>query len=348
MRLSIRWCARAGVGTVAAAVLLSACAGADPSADPVQTPSIFVHPSAESSEPSSSATPAPPSGAAADGFLPWQIPPVFHPSPPPLTLKSRLPGGRREVFGDRSFLVAYYGTAGTGALGVLGETDVDRATRRLTRAAEPFRRRGENIQPVYELIVTVADAAPGRDGSYSHEIARRLVRPYIRAAHRHGALLLLDIQPGRTDFLTAAKRWEWALRDPWVGLACDPEWRMGPHQVPARVIGSVRAAELNRTSAWLAGLTRRLDLPQKLFVVHQFRTSMIRDIGAVKHRPRLAMVQHVDGFGNPGQKLGTFHAVVRPRQFQLGFKLFYDEDRHLMRPAAVRAIRPAVRFVSYQ
>ncbi len=75
---------------------------------------------------------------------------------------------------------------------------------------------------------------------------------------------------------------------------------------------------------------------------------MITDPGAIRRHRGLAMVQHVDGFGTPGQKLGTYHAVVRPRQFHLGFKLFYDEDRHLMRPSRVRAIRPRVSFVSYQ
>ena len=51
--------------------------------------------------------------------------------------------------------------------------------------AAPLRRsagRGERIQPVYELIVTVADAHPGRDGDYSHDIARARVRDYIDAA----------------------------------------------------------------------------------------------------------------------------------------------------------------------
>src|SRR5262245_2221662 len=49
-----------------------------------------------------------------------------------------LPGGGKRVFGHRRFLVAYYGTAGTGVLGVLGETTPDRMHRRLMRAAEPF------------------------------------------------------------------------------------------------------------------------------------------------------------------------------------------------------------------
>lgn len=265
-----------------------------------------------------------------------------------LTARDTLPGGRHRVFGGSQFLVAYYGTAGTGSLGTLGETGVDTAHERLMRAARPFRRDGETIQPVYELIVTVADAIPGPGRDFSHDIARRLVEPYVRAAHRHGALLLLDLQPGRTDFLTVARRWEWALRDPWVGLALDPEWRMGRREVPGRVIGRVGAAEVNRTSAWLARLTHRFDLPEKLFVLHQFRSSMLRDPAAIRERKGLAMVQHVDGFGTPRQKLSTYHSVARPRQFAMGFKLFYDEDRRRMRAGAVRAIEPPVRFVSFQ
>ena len=77
---------------------------------------------------------------------------------------------------------------------------------------------GERIQSVYELIVTVADPIPGPDGDFSHDIPADSVRAYIEAAHRHGALVVLDIQPGRADFLTVAKRWAWALRGP-VGRA---------------------------------------------------------------------------------------------------------------------------------
>ncbi|MBF4769142.1 hypothetical protein ISU10_15345 [Nocardioides agariphilus] len=259
-----------------------------------------------------------------------------------------LPGGGTRVFGHRRFLVAYYGTAGTGVLGVLGEADPDTMHRRLLKAAEPFGRDGEQVQPVYELIVTVADAVPGPDGDYSHDISDAAVRDYIAAAHRHGALVVLDLQPGRSDFLTVAQRWKWALQDPWVGLALDPEWRVGPRQVPAQVIGSVGAVEVNRVTRWLSGLKQRRGLPEKAFVLHQFRTSMIRNIDKVVDRKGLAMVQHVDGFGTQRQKLATYHAVARPDQFAMGFKLFYDEDVNLFSPQRVRKIRPAVRFVSYQ
>jgi hypothetical protein len=259
-----------------------------------------------------------------------------------------LPGGATKIFGDGRFLVAYYGTAETGALGVLGETNPDEMQRRVHRAAQPFARKHQPVQVVYELIVSIADRYPGPGGDYSHDIARAEVQKYIDAAHRHDALLLLDIQPGRSDFLSIAKRWAWALKDPYVGLALDPEWRMGRHGVPGTRIGSVDAGEVNRVSAWLRDLIARHHLPQKLFVLHQFRVDMIDHIQRIEPRRGLVMVQHVDGFGTPGQKLDTFHAVARPQQFLLGFKLFYDEDVHRMSPADVRRINPKVRFVSFQ
>jgi hypothetical protein len=270
------------------------------------------------------------------------------PAGPAIEPRPQLPGGGFKVFGHHRFLVAYYGTAQTGAMGVLGATDPDTMQRRLMRAARPFRTHGEHIQPVYELIVSVADRSPGPDHDYSHDIPRDLVRRYVAAAHRHGALLLLDIQTGRSPFPVIAKRWTWALKKPWVGLAIDPEWRMGPHEVPAHVIGSVRAAEVNRTSLWLSRLVRREGLPQKLFVIHQFRLSMLPDIGRIVHRPGLAMVQHADGFGTRGQKLATYHAITRPHQFRQGFKLFYKVDIHRFTARQVRRIKPAVSFVSFQ
>ena len=260
-----------------------------------------------------------------------------------------LPGGGAKVFGHRRFLTAYYGTARTSTLGVLGATDPDRAFTRITRSAKPFLRRGERLMPVYELVVTVADGAdnPNAAGDHSHDILHSYVQSYIDAAHRNGALLLLDLQPGRTDFLETAKRWQWALEDPWVGLALDPEWSVGPDEVPGQVIGSVGATEVNRTAGWLSRLTTAHDLPEKLFVVHQFTRGMVPDIGKVRTRPGLAMVQHVDGFGSPATKLATYADVARPRKFTMGFKLFLDEDQPRMRPREVRRLAD-VRFVSFQ
>lgn len=254
---------------------------------------------------------------------------------------------RPGLFDGRMF-VAYYGTVGTPVLGVLGEAAPWKAMARVERAAAPFRRNGLEAQPVFELIVTIADAHPGADGDYSHDVPVAAVRRWVDAARTSGALLVLDIQTGLSDFPTVAKRWEWALREPHVGLAIDPEWRMERGQVPGRVIGSVTSWEMNLTTKWLDDLVVEHDLPQKLFLVHQFRKDMITGPHRWEDRPHLAEVQHVDGFGNPGQKISTYRTVARPDRFRMGFKLFYDEDVPRMTPAQVLRITPRVDFVSFQ
>ncbi|HEU4513084.1 MAG TPA: hypothetical protein VFR87_08260 [Nocardioidaceae bacterium] len=261
--------------------------------------------------------------------------------------RPELPQGGRRIYPGH-LLVAYYGTATTPTMGVLGEDTPDRITERLREAAAPFARDRWKVQVVYELIVTIADRDAGTDGDYSHDIAREHVERYLRAARRNKALLVLDLQPGRSGFLEVAKRWQWALERPWVGLALDPEWRMDAGQVPAETIGQVSAAEVNRVSGWLARIARRNDHPQKLLLLHQFRRDMVLDIEDVVPRKRLAVVQHVDGFGSQSQKLSTYGTVAQPEQFTMGFKLFYDEDTDLMTPVEVLRLRPRVRFVSYQ
>ena len=305
-------------------------------------PSV-ASPAPATASPSSATEPSAPSETS-----PSPTAPSSEPSSEPSGAPTGAPKPRRGVFDGNRTLVAYYGTAGTGSLGVLGEGSPDQVIGRLTKAAQAFARPGRPVQVVYELIVTIADGIPGPGKDYNHDLARTQVESYIKAARRHDALLLLDLQPGRTDFLSVARRWTWALKDRRVGLALDPEWRMHGDEVPGRVIGSVDAAEINEVSLWLANLQRRGGLPQKLFVMHQFRTSMIERMARIAVRQRLATVQHIDGFGTVGQKLATYHAVLRPQKFYPGFKLFYDEDVGLMSPARVLAIRPRVRFVSYQ
>jgi hypothetical protein len=257
------------------------------------------------------------------------------------------PANRESIFAHR-ILVAYYGTAGSGDLGVLGASSPDVMTHRLRAAARLFGTPKRTVQIVYELVASVADAHPGADGNYSHYISRSDVREYIRAAHRHQALLVLDLQPGRESFVPQARHFRWALRRPFVGLALDPEWRMGLGQVPAQTIGSVKAGEVNHVTGFVTGIVRRNSLPQKLFLIHEFRTSMVKHIGRVQLHSQLAMVQHIDGFGNRGAKLATYHTVARPGRFTMGFKLFYRQDTDLFTPREVERIHPRIDFVSYE
>ncbi len=258
-----------------------------------------------------------------------------------------LPLGGRSIFPEYR-VVAYYGTAGNAALGVLGEDTPEKILPRLRRAAKGFGTADRKVQPAYELIASVAQASPGADGDYSQMIEMGQIRRYVDAARRQKVLVVLDLQPGRGDFLTQAKQLEPFLREPHVGLALDPEWRMPKGKVPGRTIGRVSAAEVNEVSAYLAGLVERHDLPEKLFILHQFRASMLPDVTKVVRRPGLATVQHVDGFGTRSEKDATWARLRRPQQFHMGYKLFYDEDVRRYAPSDVLKFKPVPEYVSYQ
>jgi len=262
--------------------------------------------------------------------------------PPP-----ELPGGGRRVLPDHR-VVAYYGAPQSRELGALGIGTPDSAAERLSRQARAYERKRRPVLPALELITVIANADPGDDGKYRSRQSNAVIRRYLRAARRHEMLLLLDIQPGRSDFFTETTRLERWLRKPDVGLALDPEWHVGDGQVPGQVIGHVDAREVNATSAWLAQLVGRNRLPQKLFVVHQFTDDMVDDT-QLKQRRELAMVLNADGFGTRPVKVSKYHAFTRAaKTFHQGFKLFYEEDVGLMSPAEVLRLRPAPDVVVYE
>jgi hypothetical protein len=199
-----------------------------------------------------------------------------------------------------------------------------------------------------ELIAVIANADAGEDGMYRSRQPDAVIGRYLRAARRHDMLLLLDIQPGRSDFFTETTRLERWLREPDVGLALDPEWRVIAGEVPGQVIGYVEAREVNATSAWLAQLVATEKLPQKLFVVHQFTDDMVDD-SQLQRRDELAMVLNADGFGTKSVKVSKYRAFTRAaRSFHQGFKLFYEEDVGLMSPSAVLRLRPSPDLVVYE
>ncbi|MGI8937185.1 MAG: hypothetical protein ACR2JF_03010 [Iamia sp.] len=263
-------------------------------------------------------------------------------APPP-----ELPRGGREIFPAHR-VVAYYGNPGTAALGVLGETPPEEAAARVEAAAAPFDRPDRPVLPAFELIVTVAQAAPGSDGDYSAPTDLAVVERWHAAARAAGMLLILDIQPGRAPFLPEVQRYESLLREPDVGLALDSEWRMGPDEVPGQTIGSVAASEVNEVSAWLADIVADEDLPEKIFLLHLFTPSMIEDRDAVVDRPGLATVFHVDGFGGQEIKIRKYAELKGTGTFASGLKLFFDEDIDIFSPEQVLGIDPDVDLITYQ
>ena len=260
--------------------------------------------------------------------------------------KAELPQGGTKIFPDYR-VVAYYGTAGNSALGVLGEGGPDKMLPKLRSAAKGFAG-DRKVQVAYELIATVAQAKPGADGDYSQMIDEKQIQRYVDHARKNKALIILDLQPGRGSFLPQAKAMEKFLVQPHVGLALDPEWRMPKGKVPGKTIGRVDPGEVNQVSAYVSGLVERHALPEKLFVLHQFRSSMLPDVQKIEKRPGLALVQHVDGFGTRSEKNATWKRLKRPQQFHLGYKLFYDEDVKRYQAKDVLKFDPVPELISFQ
>ena len=263
----------------------------------------------------------------------------------------QLPGGGQVLF-PMHRLVALYGHPGDPALGALGQQDLGASIAGAREVARLYRRLSSvPVIPAFEIIATVAEAHAGPDGSYSYESPVSLLRPWVTRATAAGMYVVLDLQAGRASLLAQAQRYEPLLKLPNVGLALDPEWKLGPRQLPLRQIGSISASEVNAVSRWLAGLTARAHLPQKLLVLHQFQLSMIANERRLDTRHGdLAIVIHMDGQGTPRAKQKTWNAVAAaaPRDVFFGWKNFYTKDHPMLSPRQTMARTPEPVMISYQ
>lgn len=263
----------------------------------------------------------------------------------------QLPGGGQVLFPMRR-IVALYGAPGTPALGALGQQDLSATIARAKAVAAQYSAVSKvPVIPAFEIIATIAQGSAGPSGTYSSETSVGALQPWVRAATKAGMYVTLDLQPGRTNFLTQAKHYQSLLKMPRVGLALDPEWKLGRKQRPLRQIGSVGISEVNSVVRWLARLTSRDRLPQKLLELHEFRLTMIRDIQKLDTRHAdLAVVVNMDGQGAPRTKQQTWAAVVNgaPKGVFFGWKDFYVKDTPMLSPRPTLDHKPQPVLISYQ
>jgi hypothetical protein len=259
-----------------------------------------------------------------------------------------LPRGGRSLLPEYR-LVGLYGAPQDEALGALGVGTPAQASERLAKQARAYED-GRKVMPVFELIATIASAQPGKDDLYRTRQPHSVIQEYLEATRKARGILLLDIQPGRADFADEVKRLERYLDEPDVGLALDPEWRVGPDEVPGDVIGSVTATEINQIAEGLAATVERWGLPEKLLVIHQFTDDMITSKELLVPQEPLATVLNVDGFGDAPNKIAKYEELHPKRATGLasGFKLFYEEDLGLMSPRDVLALKPPPDFIVYE
>lgn len=270
----------------------------------------------------------------------------------PAAAVKELPGGGRVLFPDHR-LVGFCGTPGGPALGELhGNLPVK--AKALEAQAAQYARGGRQILPVFELIAVVVMAGPGVDGKSRHRVDGAVVDEYLQLARRSKGLLLLNIQPGHSDFVTEVKSFEEYLREPDVGVALDPEWAMKPKQQPGVYYGQTTGAILNEVGEYLSKLIAEGDLPEKALVFHQVNRLVLKDESVVVTHPGVALIKSVDGLGPMPAKIATYATLMEtmPAGVHPGFKLFFDEDRRggnrLMTPVQVLALSPPPEYIMYE
>jgi hypothetical protein len=267
---------------------------------------------------------------------------------PPLP---ELPRGGRTLFPDYE-LVGFCGTPGAPALGEL-TGNVARKADKLELYADKYVA-ARKVLPVFELIAVVVLAGPGADRKYRRRVDDSVVDQYLALARLHKGILLLNIQPGQSDFLTEVKHFEKYLREPDVGVALDPEWAMLPKQLPGKFFGQTTGAKINEVGAYLATLVSTLQLPEKALVFHQVNGYVVKEEAALVPSPGVVVIKGVDGLGPKAAKRVTYAYLMKnvTAGVHPGFKLFFDEDTRgggsIMTPEEVMALTPRPEYVMYE
>lgn len=302
------------------------------------------------------------------GAGPSRTSPVASPSPTPFDpdVDAALPSHR---------IVAYYAIPGAAATGPAYQLS-ESMYQRLARQGAAYRKL-DPTHPVslgIDLVVSVPDGYPGRDGSYSHHIDTATIHRYMRFCVKHNLLLFLDLNFGRSRIMPEVRAFlPYLEQHDYIQLAVDPEW-MFPRDngVPGVNLSNVQASDLNPIIDAVAAIPTKYHVPRKVLMIHQYRPD--GDGTATPHAPRTAEIadkRHLhdsddvdvviacDGVGGyqGDHKAKTHeyeswvrHPMHRYHNFRYGgFKLFYklEAPTGVMTPKQVMSLDPPPMVISY-
>ena len=265
----------------------------------------------------------------------------------------QLPGGGQLAFPGRR-MIALYGTPGDRGARLAGRAGPRRVDRPRARTSSPSTSRHSDLTGRARHSRSSRRSRPrqaGADGDYSNEVDDRQDPPVGRRREGRGHLRHARpaARPDRLPHPGQAVRGA-ARRSRTSASRSTPSGGCSPGQVHLVQIGSVERRRDQPGGDWLAGLTRERNLPQKVLMLHQFRTSMIvgRERLNTAH-DELALMVHADGFGTQGMKRDTWNALRQSSpNVYWGWKNFIDEDRPMLDPAQTMQVSPDIVFVSYQ
>ncbi len=253
-------------------------------------------------------------------------------------------------------IVAYYGNLYSKRMGALGEYAPKEMWTRLNKEVKAWEKADPStpVQPALHYIAVVAQGDGGKDGKYRFRMPEKQIDSVLKIAEMGKAIVFLDIQVALSTIQAELPLLEKYLKLPHVHLGIDPEFSMKGGNKPGSKIGTFDAADINYCSGYLAKLVKENGLPPKVFVIHRFTKKMVTNYQNIKLRPEVQMVMHMDGWGEPDLKYGTYRHFIysEPVQFT-GFKLFYKNDlkkapHRLLTPAELVKLKPKPVYIQYQ
>ena len=253
-------------------------------------------------------------------------------------------------------IVAFYGNLSAKGMGILGELPPSEMLAKLKGEVKNWEKADPTtpVQPALHYIAVVASGNPGKTGKYRTRMPFNRIDTVIALAKRANAIVFLDVQVGLGSIRTELPELERFLAMPQVHFGMDPEFSMKDGSHPGKKIGSYDADDVNYVSGYLAGLVKKYKLPPKILIVHRFTKKMVTNYQNIKLRKEVQIVMDMDGWGDPGLKLDSYHFFIHnePVQFT-GFKLFYKNDikkapHHMLTPEEVLKFKPYPIYIQYQ
>lgn len=230
------------------------------------------------------------------------------------------------------------------------------------------------VQLGIDLVVSVPDAYPGPQRTYSHHVDAGTIQTYIDFCRQNHLLLFLDLNFGLSPIMKEVNFFlPYLERYAFVHMAVDPEW-MFPRRdgIPGINLSNVRASDLNPIIEAVAAIPMKYHVPRKILIIHQYRPdgdglknpydagqAEIADKRDLLFDPRVDVVIHIDS-------VGGYVGDIRDKTLQYtewvkqdmkkyhnflygGFKLFYQHESRvqLMTPKQVLSLNPPPMIVTY-
>jgi hypothetical protein len=254
----------------------------------------------------------------------------------------------RELPFNYNMIVALYGRPHVKTLGTLGQQPLAETIEKAKAKAKRYEQalgEGQHVTPGFDLIYEMATSSPGRNGSYVITLNTKTLETYITEAQKNGIVVFVDVQLGKKSPAEAVKPILKYLKYDNVHIAVDPEFSVDNLKVrPGKKIGSITGPQINKVQEMIRNYLKANGIEQdKILLIHMFTEHMVTEKKAIRYTDRVHLVMHLDGHGSPALKIKIYNGLyteARASKVVGGFKVFYKQDKPMMKPRQVLGLDP--------